>query len=229
MVGEHALIGWLTWLTNGGWACFDWLIDLTDKWCVSMLWLIDWLDWQMVGEHALIGWLTWLTNGGWACFDWLIDLTDNWILKFLPRGKSFFRIFAPSRMILVALCQNRMATCTETEIQFQLNFRDKNGHGLSDSHSICKRKAVSNFEIKLNSWSKMHAKFHFFWDSRKIVYWSSWGFGELSESSLRNQPLWSKKIFHDRFIWSWIFHKISIVDEYNCIIPLCWVTLAPPL
>ena len=51
-----------------------------NNWWVSMLWLIDWLGWQLVGEHALIDWLTGLTTGGWACFDWLIDWADNgWV------------------------------------------------------------------------------------------------------------------------------------------------------
>ena len=63
--------------------------------------------------YALIDWLAWLAIGFW---------------NFLPQGKSFLSMLEPIRMTLVALWQNRMATCTETALcalKFQLNFWNK--------------------------------------------------------------------------------------------------------
>ena len=129
---------------------------------MNMPWLVDWLGWQLD-------------------------------FQFFATRKELFSNFWLIRMILVVLCQNKRTTCTETALcvlKFQLNFRNKNGHSLSDSNLICKSKAVSKSKIKVNSWSKMHGKLYLFWDSGKMIaYGSSWGNGALSESSLRKQAL----------------------------------------
>ena len=52
-------------------------------------------------------------------------------------------------------------------------------------------KAESNFESKVKFMEQNACEIlYFFGDFVKIVYWSSWGHGGLSESSLRKQALY---------------------------------------
>ena len=130
---------------------------------VCMLWLVDWLGLQLDFE------------------------------LFYHEERVFFRMFEPIRMRIVALCPNKMATCTETvlcALKFQLKLETKTvtvwfRFNLQD-------KAESNFEIKVKFMEQNACEIlYFFWEFVKIVYWSSWDHGGPSESSLRKQALYT--------------------------------------
>ena len=107
-----------------------------------------------------------------ACCDWLIDLTYNWISDFFATRKEF-SFHCLDQFVGQQWHCGRIKWRIAQKLRFAFwnsnETFEKNVHNLSDSNLICESRAVSNCEMKVNAWSKIHARFVFL-----LTFWENW-------------------------------------------------------